>query len=169
MTKPLGDTLQAAGRIRFCPTCQGNEPHITMLLSEAHSWGSVRKQVLKTLHALYWKELPLDYGLCRGSESNWCQLEHMLAIGGGTASRYWVKLLATVLGTPLYLPKSSEFGAALGAARLAICATTGVAARDIMSSPATFDCVAPEASLIETYDQAYVAFRASYPRIKDIQ
>jgi len=170
LTKPLGDTLQAAGRIRFLPYLSGERtPHndaairgAFMGLGSETSTEDMTRAVLEGV----------AFGLRDSAEAlkaTGAKLEHMLAIGGGTASRYWVKLLATVLGTPLYLPKSSEFGAALGAARLAICATTGADARDIMSSPETFVCVAPEASLIETYDQAYVAFRASYPRIKEVQ
>ena len=52
-------------------------------------------------------------------------------------TRYWIKLLTTVLDTPLNLPKSTEFGAAPDATRLAICATTGAVVEYIMTSPDT--------------------------------
>ena len=49
----------------------------------------------------------------------------LLAVGGGARSRPWLERLATVLKLPLALPGGGELGAAVGAARLAICAATG--------------------------------------------
>ena len=95
--------------------------------------------------------------------------DHLKAIGGGTASRYWVRLIATVLDIPLALPSSGEFGAALGAARLAISATTGASPQSIMVPPHIFETIDPEPSLSNSFEDAYHAFRATYPAIKSIQ
>ncbi|SMX29392.1 Xylulose kinase [Pelagimonas phthalicica] len=93
------------------------------------------------------------------------ELEQVLAIGGGTKSRVWVEMLATVLGLPLALPKDGEFGAALGAARLAMVAT-GAEIEAVMTQPEIGEVVAPKAELREAYEAAYQRYRRLYPAIK---
>ena len=94
------------------------------------------------------------------------ELSSLLAIGGGTGSRYWVELLATVLGLPLQLPAQGEFGAALGAARLAICGVTGAAPEQVMTKPDIAETIDPNPRLKPAFDDAYANFRASYPALK---
>ena len=48
-----------------------------------------------------------------------------LAVGGGARSETWLRIIASVLDRPLELAADSDVGAALGAARLAICAAEG--------------------------------------------
>ena len=48
-----------------------------------------------------------------------------LAVGGGARSDTWLRIIASVLDRPLLLAADSDVGAALGAARLAICAAEG--------------------------------------------
>lgn len=62
--------------------------------------------------------------------------ERFLAVGGGTRSRLWTRLLASALGTPLTLPQNGETAGPLGAARLAQAAATG-------SPAALADALAP--------------------------
>ena len=47
------------------------------------------------------------------------ELKSLLGIGGGSNSDYWVELIATLLDVAVDLPVAGDFGAALGAARLA--------------------------------------------------
>lgn len=93
------------------------------------------------------------------------ELQEVLAIGGGTKSPIWVEILATVLGVPLSLPKDGEFGAALGAARLAMVAG-GAAVEDVMTQPDIGETVQPRTDLAAAYDAAYQRYRALYPAIK---
>ena len=95
-------------------------------------------------------------------------IQQLTAIGGGTASRYWLKVIATVLGVPLALPGGGEFGAALGAARLAVSAATGAKPESIMSTPQIRDIIEPDAGSGSAFDEAYGTFRAAYPAIKSI-
>ena len=96
------------------------------------------------------------------------QLTRLLAVGGGTRSRGWVETLATVLGVPLDLPAKGEFGAALGAARLAIAAVTGGPLDEIMAPPEISETIEPRADLTAAYDEAYAKYRARYPQMKAI-
>lgn len=95
------------------------------------------------------------------------ELTSVLAIGGGTKSAFWLETLATVLDLPLDLPKAGEFGAALGAARLARVAVTGEAPDLIMTRPEIAGTVTPRADLREVYAQAYHRFTRLYPVLKD--
>jgi xylulokinase len=73
-----------------------------------------------------------------------------------------------VLNLPLDLPKSGEFGAAMGAARLAQCAATGANPLDVMRKPEIDHTVSPRAELTQSYEAAYAKWRAVYPAIKDL-
>ena len=58
-------------------------------------------------------------------------VESLLAVGGGAQSDLWLRIVATAVEMPLEVPSGGAFGAALGAARLAMMADgagTGVAA-----------------------------------------
>lgn len=92
--------------------------------------------------------------------------DRLLALGGGTRSRFWVETLASVLNLPLDLPEQGELGAALGAARLAMAAVTGGAPEEIMTAPRVAETVAPRADLVPAYDAAYARYRALYPCMK---
>lgn len=102
-------------------------------------------------------------------KSTGVELNTLTAIGGGTKSRYWIELMATVLNIPLKLPNDGEFGAALGAARLALAASTGAAPETFMHGPAIKETIDPVSSMSEQFEEAYGRFQASYPVIKSIQ
>ena len=102
-------------------------------------------------------------------KSTGTNLDRLLAIGGGSASPYWVELLATTLNLPIDLPEAGEFGAALGACRLAICGATGANPDDIMTKPDIAKTVEPRADLLAAYEDAYHKFRETFPAIKAIQ
>jgi xylulokinase len=78
-------------------------------------------------------------------------------------------MLATVLNMPLDLPAQGEFGAALGAARLAICGVTGQSPEQVMTKPAIQTTVSPRADLVAAYDTSYARFAASFPTLKALQ
>lgn len=98
-------------------------------------------------------------------KSTGTNLDSVLAIGGGTQSRFWLESLATILGLPLRLPAKGEFGAALGAARLAMVAD-GADLHDTMTPPQVAETIEPRADLQAAYDDRYARYRALYPSIK---
>jgi xylulokinase len=73
-----------------------------------------------------------------------------------------------LLGVPIDLPEKGEFGAALGAARLAIVGDTGVTPSEVMTRPAVARTITPRADLGSAYDDAYAQYRALYPALKEI-
>ena len=92
----------------------------------------------------------------------------LLAIGGGAASEYWLRLLASVLNLPLDVPAGGAHGAALGAARLGRIAATGEAPEAVLTSPAIARTVAPDPGLAEACEAAYARFKNLYPAVKEL-
>lgn len=93
--------------------------------------------------------------------------ERLLALGGGSRSELWLRMIATVLGIPLQVPEGGAFGAAAGAARLAICAATGAGPEAVMARPGIAATIEPEAALAGAYREARARWRALYPALRD--
>ena len=95
------------------------------------------------------------------------KLEHLLAVGGGSRSDYWLKLIATALDCPVQLPVAGDFGGAFGAARLGLMAATGAGA-EIATLPPIARTIDPDPSLKDAFDAAHARFRAAQSAIKDL-
>ncbi|MEP7240775.1 MAG: xylulokinase [Devosia sp.] len=91
----------------------------------------------------------------------------LLAVGGGSKSPLWLKLIATNLDIELAVPEDGDFGGALGAARLGLCAAEGADPRDIMTMPGIKQIIQPDASLRDAYTAQYERYRALYPAIEE--
>lgn len=96
-------------------------------------------------------------------------LSRATAIGGGSRSRAWLKMLATTLGIPIDLPADGDFGAAFGAARLGLIAAEGADPLAVCTAPPTAETIEPDGKLAGAFDQAYGRFRALYPAIKGVE
>jgi xylulokinase len=59
----------------------------------------------------------------------------LVAVGGGARSDAWLQMIADLARVAIGRPADAEAGAALGAARLGLCAAEGVAAVDACPSP----------------------------------
>jgi xylulokinase len=93
--------------------------------------------------------------------------DRLLAVGGGSKSNLWLKLIATTLDIEVVLPEDGDFGGALGVARLALCAAEGADPAAVMTMPGTARTVSPDASLRQAYQEQYARYRALYPAIEE--
>lgn len=170
LTAALGDALHAPSPVRFMPYLSGERtPH-----NDADIRGGFTGLAKSTTCADMTQAI-LE-GVAFGLRDSYqalvatnTQLDHLIAIGGGSASRYWLKLIATVFGIPLQIPKSGEFGAALGAARLGMIAATGDDPETIITQPICDEQIDPDAHLADSFDAAYQRFRSSYAGLKSFQ
>ena len=94
-------------------------------------------------------------------------LVNLLAVGGGTRSDYWLRLIATALDCPVQLPVAGDFGGAFGAARLALMAATGAGA-EIATLPPIARVIEPDPTLTDAFDAGAARFRAAQSAIKDL-
>jgi xylulokinase len=94
-------------------------------------------------------------------------IDRLLAVGGGSRSALWLKIIASNLNMEIALPEDGDFGGALGAARLGLCAATGADPNTIMTMPGIKTVIAPDKALAAAYTDQYARYRALYPAIEE--
>lgn len=94
------------------------------------------------------------------------KLERVMAVGGGSRAKLWLKILATALNLPVDLPEDGDFGAAFGAARLGLIAGSGADPFEVCAPPRIRDSFEPAAALRPAYDEAYARWRGAYRGLK---
>lgn len=169
LTQALGDALKAPSPVTFLPYLAGERtPHndaavrgAFLGLAHQSDQQTLTQSVLEgvafairdNLHAL---------------ESAGTKLERVTAVGGGSRSKYWLQVLATVLDMPVDIPADGDFGAAFGAARLAMIAVEGVDPAEVCTAPEVEATIEPQSALTGAYDAAYQRFRLMYPVVKGL-
>ncbi|MEZ5810340.1 MAG: xylulokinase [Rhizobiaceae bacterium] len=167
LTAELGDTLRGPGSVTFLPYLSGERtPHNDAAirgafagLEHATDRAALTRAVLEGVAFALADSL---FALGQAGTT----LDRVTAVGGGSRSRYWLKLIATILGIPVDIPGEGDFGAAFGAARLGLIAAEGADPRAVCTPPAISRTIEPEAELRRAYDDAYARYRALYPAIK---
>lgn len=165
----LPEAIERPGTIRFLPYLSGERtPHNDAAIRGAFvglSIGDGHKELTQAVMEGVGFALKDNHEALKATGT---KLSRLLAIGGGAQSEYWVELIATLLNLPIDLPDAGEFGAALGAARLAIVGDTGARPAEIMTRPAIARTIEPRADLAAAYDEAYAQYRALYPALKEV-
>ena len=93
-------------------------------------------------------------------------VERVAAIGGGSRSRLWMRILASALDRPVVLYQEGAKGPAYGAARLARLAVTGEGVGDVCSAPRVSEVIDPEPDLVDAYRLLGQRFRRLYQKLK---
>lgn len=96
------------------------------------------------------------------------EVKRVTAVGGGSKSELWLRIIATVLGVPVDLPAAGNVGGAFGAARLGLIAATGADYRKVLTAPRTARTIRPEPRAREAYEAHYRRYAGIYPAIKEI-
>ena len=105
---------------------------------------------------------------CRDAlASTGTRLEHLIAVGGGSRSDYWLCAIATALDIPVQIPAAGDFGGAFGSARLAIMAATGAGA-EIATLPPIARVIQPDRALSDAFDAGYARYRAAQSAIRSL-
>jgi len=169
LANALPDSISGPSSLRFLPYLSGERtPHNDATIRGAFlNIDQATDQT--TLTQAVMEGVAFALGDCADAlAKTGAQFDSLLAIGGGSASPFWVETLATVLDVPLDVPEAGDFGAALGAARLAMVGCGVGTAEEIMTRPAIQRTIAPRTDLHNAYLEARDAFRASYPALKDL-
>ena len=93
-------------------------------------------------------------------------IDRLIAVGGGAQSQVWLETLATILNVSIDIPVAGDFGAAFGAARLAMMADTGDL--DLATPPQIAKSIQPIASLTSDFDVAHTRYRDTYIALREL-
>jgi xylulokinase len=93
-------------------------------------------------------------------------IERLSVIGGGARSKLWGRILAAALQRPLTYHHGGEVGPALGAARLARIAASGVSVDEACPPPPISHVIEPETELIEALAPRRALYRQLYSDLK---
>jgi xylulokinase len=96
-------------------------------------------------------------------------VNRLTAVGGGTKSEIWLKIIATALGIPIDVPVAGEVGGAFGGARMGLMAATGAPFGKICTKPKIARTIMPEKSAQAAYEAAYRRYSKIYSAVKDIK
>lgn len=87
-------------------------------------------------------------------------------IGGGARSRFWGKILASVLNRPLTYHSGGEMGPAFGAARLARLAASGESPGEVCKRPPVSGVIEPDATMANLYQGRLERYRRLYRQLE---
>lgn len=167
LTAELGSALSAPSPVSFLPYLSGERtPHNDAAIRGVFSgFGQDTNRASMTQAVLEGVSFAFRDNL-EALRSAGTELSRVTAVGGGSRSRYWLEMLATILNLPVDVPADGDFGGAFGAARLGMLAESGEPAAAICVPPHTETTIDPVADLQSSYDDAYQRYRALYPAIK---
>ncbi len=163
LTEELGGVLAEPTGALFLPYLAGERtPHNdAQVRGSFHGLGSEMNRANITQAVLEGVAYALRDNL-EALEQAGTTLTELTAQGGGSNSLYWLKVIATVLGVPIHVPIDGDFGAAFGAARLGMLASTGSAPQDVCTAPVISKTIEPESSMRGAFDDAYLRYKDCY-------
>ncbi len=166
LTAELGD-LRAPGAALFLPYLGGERtPHndasirgAFLNLSHTDDRAALTRAVLEGVAFALKDNL-------EALKSAGTNIDRMLAVGGGSLSKYWLEVIATAMNLPIDVPKDGDFGAAFGAARLGLLAATGQDPENVCTGPEIDHTIQPNAALVPAFADAYQSYKSAYPALK---
>jgi xylulokinase len=167
LTEELGEAQRPPGATTFLPYISGERtPHNDALIRGAFA-GIGKESHRAALTQAVLEGVAYAFADCRDAlAAAGTRLDRAFAVGGGARSRYWLKVLATVLGIPLDLPVNGDFGAAFGAARFGLIAATGADPLSVMTPPAIAETIEPDKALADAFAERLDTYRKLYPAIR---
>ncbi|MCB1756951.1 MAG: xylulokinase [Gammaproteobacteria bacterium] len=167
LTQALGDKLVAPSGITFLPYLGGERtPHNNARVRAAFSGiGHDSDQASLTRAVLEGVSFAIRDNLQALRQAG-TELKRLTAVGGGSRSDYWLAILATVLDMPIDVPTESDYGAALGAARLAMIGANDADPLAVCVKPEIEKTIEPDRRLTDLYAEAYERYREFYPAIR---
>lgn len=165
LTAALGDQLRPPSSTTFLPYLSGERtPHGDAAIRGAFA-GIGHDTGLEGLTQAVLEGVAFAFADCRDALSG---LTRATAVGGGSRSRYWLRLMATVLDVPIDVPADGDFGAAFGAARLGLVAATGDDPLTVCAPPAIRETIDPDPALTEEFASAHANWRQLYPALRSV-
>jgi xylulokinase len=169
LTEALGEHLLPPGRVTFLPYLGGERtPHndatvrgVFIGLGHESDPRALTQAVVEGVAFALRDSLD-------ALRSTGARIPRLAAVGGGSRSRYWLQVIATALQLPIDVPASGDFGAAFGAARLALIAATGADPAGVCTRPGVAETIEPDTKHAAAFDDALSRYRALYPAVRRV-
>jgi xylulokinase len=169
LTKALGPKLKGPSPALFLPYLSGERTPVGDAQIRGAVLGLGHETDRKALtHAVLDSIAFAFRDSLEALEAGGAKINRLMAVGGGTKSELWLKIMATVLGVPIDLPAAGDVGGAFGAARMGLVAATGADWRKAFSKPKIAGTITPEKSASAAYLDQYQRYTKIYPAIKGI-
>ena len=165
----LGDTMQDPSHVTFLPYLSGertphNDPSVRGVFVGLAPETTRADMTRAVLEGVAFAVRDCQEAL----KAAGTDIGSLMAVGGGSRSKLWLEIMATLLDRPLLLPAHSEAGGALGAARLGMAAATGVDPISICTPPPISATIEPSRAHRPAYEAAYQRYRRLYPALKEV-
>jgi xylulokinase len=168
MLTPLGDKPNAPSPVQFLPYLSGERtPHDDPKIRGVFA-GLAHENGRDAMVQAVLEGVAFAFADCRDAlAAAGTVIAGADVIGGGSRSRFWLKVLANVLGFPVFRLADGETGGAFGAARLARLAVTGESPNLVCTPPRRVETIEPDLVLVPAYEKALAAWRRLYPAFHD--
>ena len=168
LTKPLEDDRGGPGDVLFLPYLGGERtPHNDAAIRGSFvTLGYATDKAALTRAVL--EGVAFAFADClRALTEAGASVERALAVGGGSRSKKWLRIIANALNIVVDVPEEGDFGAGLGAARLGLIAAENADPFAVCSQPAIRETIEPDPELVPAYAAAYATYRKLYPATKE--
>jgi xylulokinase len=168
LTRPLEADQGGPGDVMFLPYLGGERtPHNDAAIRGSFTGLSYSTDKTALARAVL-EGVAYAFADCLAAlRSAGADVSRALAVGGGSRSRKWLRVIANTLDIVIDVPEEGDFGAGLGAARLGMIAAEGADPFAICTQPAIRETIEPDRNLVPAYASAYRNWRKLYPAIKE--
>jgi xylulokinase len=168
LTKALGERPKGPAPLLFLPYLSGERTPVNDAKARAVLCGLGHETDRKVLTHAVLDGVAFGFRDClEALKKAGTKVERATAVGGGSKSKLWLKIIATVLGIPLDVPVAGDYGAAFGAARLGLVAS-GREAAAILTRPKMSQFINPDERMRALYEASYETYGKLYPATKGI-
>ena len=168
LTRPLEDDMGGPGDVMFLPYLGGERtPHNDAAIRGAFAGLNYGTDKTAMTRAVL-EGVAFAFADClKALTDAGASVERALAVGGGSRSRKWLRIIANALNITIDVPEEGDFGAGLGAARLGLIVAENADPFAVCTQPAIRETIAPDPNLVPAYAEAYATYRKLYPAIKE--
>ncbi|MBK4215390.1 xylulokinase [Paracoccus caeni] len=165
----VADPVTAVSDVAFLPYLSGERTPLNDPGATGAFVGLRRANGLADLAQAAMEGVALAFADCANAlRKAGTPVEAAFAVGGGARSESWLKIIASATGVTLLVPEDGDFGAAFGAAKLAVACKTGDVSAATFGTPRVSKEIAPDAALAGAYAEKLVLQREAYMALREL-
>ena len=169
LTAALGNKIDGPSPVLFLPYLSGERTPVADAEARGLLMGLGHETDAKILTHAVLDGVAFAFRDCvEALKAAGTMVSRVTAVGGGSRSELWLRIIAAVLGIPVDIPAVGDFGGAFGAARLGLIAATGADYRHICTPPRIARTIKPDMRIQMPYEMAYARYVQIYPAMKEI-